>query len=165
MKTILISIFTICCLILSTLSMASEKKYSFYPKGCNPKMVGYQGDNLVLGTQSSSRLYRVYVLYNATYQPILMSHLTGGHILDLPMPSVIQPGNWSAILVDENNFTMNCQDHSGSGYGISCVNAIMGCELAVSEVMLSSQGEYWITENNDNHSSLFSSIRGEGIYP
>lgn len=155
----------IICLILFSAKLEAVQS-SIYPAGCNAKMVNYKGSNIVLGTKPSDKKFRVYVLYNTSFQPILVRHVTDGTLLDLPMPSVINPNTWTAILLEEDNFILSCQDYSvGYSHAVPCDAAISACELAVSPVMESAQGEYWITENNQTKEDLFATIRKEGIYP
>ena len=166
MKQISILGIPLICLGLLLAPTVEAKKQSAYPRGCSPDDVNYRGDYLFLGTEQNDRVHRVYVLYNVSYAPVLVQHPTNGHILSLPQPSIIKPGKWSAILVENHNYPIACQDYTiGYQHQIACSEVVKACELAVSPVMLSSQGEYWITENNSSKSALFSTIRSEGIYP
>lgn len=159
------SFIIILLLLFSSLTAYAETD-PVYPPNCTTKMISFQGNNLILGIKATDRQHRAYVLYNASSTPILVRHISDGELLSLPMPSIVQPNKWTAILLEENYFPMSCQEYSDYGrFNVPCSSVIKACELAVSPVMLSAQGEYWITENDDSFSSLFKGIRGEGIYP
>ena len=151
-------------LMVSGMSYGAEK---FYPRGCKDNSVTFSGDYVYLGTEPSSHKYRVYVLNNISHSQILMDH---------PPPPNTQSNNglatnleantWSAILVDKDHFELTCkEDYAGELVKVPCSEVVRACELAVSPVMLSSRGLYWITTNRGSKSSLFSGIREQGIYP
>ncbi|MBB71620.1 MAG: hypothetical protein CMF50_04425 [Legionellales bacterium] len=149
---------------LTTASAAQKER--FYPRGCNDKSVQYSGDHVILGATPSDHKYRVFVFKNISYDPISLHYTPPANKFSYSMVSTLQPELWSALLVNEQNFTLTCKS-SNDYYGMpyNCSDVIRACELAVSPVMLSSQGEYWITENNHSKGALFRNIRSQGIYP
>lgn len=138
---------------------------SYYPRGCTPKTVKFYGDYAVLNNVAADQKFRVYVFYNTSYYPVSFQHLPPDKKVSSGLPSTLEPSHWSALLVEQDNFVLSCSDKGGYDYALPCHEVVRVCELAVSPVMLSSQGEYWISENQRSKGGLFSTIRKEGIYP
>ncbi len=158
-------LIVVCSLLLVSFS-ASAKRDKFYPRGCSPKTVMFHGNQIALGTKPTDRTYRVYVFKNVSSQTIKLVHPATGRDLGLGLNSDIRPHTWSAIIVHEENFPLLCQEnYQGYESGIACEDVIRACEMAVSPVMQSSKGEYWITESQPSKSALFRGIRSQGIYP
>lgn len=151
------------CVLISSLAYATGNNY--YPKGCSPKTVKFHGDYVVLNALPSDKEHRVYVFYNTSYYPVRFTHIPAPNKMDSSLPSSLDPNNWSAIVVEQKNFVVACEDDGGYESHLPCHEVVKVCELAVAPVMLSSQGEYWITGSLPSKSSLFSHIRSEGIYP
>jgi hypothetical protein len=149
-------------LLQATVASADE-----FPKGCSSKDILYSGDEVVLASVPTKETYRVFVFGNATDRPIQVNH-----ILPETNPkwqiwdSEINEDQWSALLLGQTNFSMTCQQKEGEAWDkVPCKDVVKVCELAVSEVMQSSRGNYWITENQPNQAQLFGWIRFQGIYP
>ena len=159
--TIFILLFT-----LTHADISLAKKRGLYPKGCSPDAAVFESNYLLLGTNPSERQHRVFVFRNISYQPVMLSQAPEQNQLGAHFDSVIDPNKLSALLIEHNDFKLVCSDVSGSGsWRIPCSEVIRACELRVSPVMESAQGQYWITSNSGSQSSLFSDLRSHGIFP
>lgn len=155
----------ICSLFVISVQVEAKKK-RFFPKGCSDKSVAYNEDTVYLGTETLDRKFRVYVFTNITGDTVTLEHTPPPDVMANRLVSSLKPNRWSAIVVPEEYYPVQCKDsHSGYASSVRCEDVIRVCELAVSPVMASAQGEYWITENESNRWSLFRGIRSRGIYP
>ncbi len=157
MKKLLLGLFALC--------LSGQAYASYYPRGCTPKTVTFFGEYVVLNSSEKDQKFRVYVFYNNAYYPVSFQHLPPAKQVSSGLPSTLEPSHWAAIVVEQKNFVLSCTDQGGYQTKLPCHEVVHVCELAVSPVMLSSQGEYWISENKGSKGALFSSIRSEGIYP
>ncbi len=137
-----------------------------YPRGCNPKSVGFNSNEILLGVTPSERSYRVYVLYNKAGFPIRLNQPVTEHPIIKDLDTEIKPHSYSAILVPKENYKLLCEEQGASEiYPLRCQELVDACELAVSKVALSRWGNYWITQNQRSKGALFRSVRSRGIFP
>lgn len=153
------------CLSASDLCLA-KKTRRLYPKGCSPDATLFESNYVLLGTKPSEEQYRVFVFRNISHHPVVLGQAPEQNRLGTHFDSVIEPNKYSALLIERNDFKLVCQDDNGTGaWPIPCQEVIRACELRVSPVMVSAQGQYWITSNRGSQRSLFGDLRSHGIFP
>jgi hypothetical protein len=160
--------FALFSCFLAALTAAIAASGTLYPKGCNPETTNFQYDTLYLGTTPGKEQHRVFVIKNGTYQPVMVTQSSTQSALASHFDAVINPGTWSAILTEQDNFEMQCYEMPVGGsepWQVSCSEVVNACELRVSPIMHSARGQYWITKNQFSQRDLFGELRSHGIFP
>ena len=163
---------SIFCLLIVLVSVTAsdlclaKKRTRLYPKGCSPNAAIFESNYVLLGTNPSDEQYRVFVFRNISHHSVQLGQAREQNALGAHFDSVIEPNKLSALLIERNDFKLVCHDPDSSGsWEIPCNEVIRACELRVSPVMESAQGQYWITSNRGSQRSLFGDLRGHGIFP
>ena len=163
----LVKLFSILSLSLFYALPASSNSPSPYPRGCTPATVTFQDNYVILGTRAKqNHAYRDYVFKNTSYAPVRIEQISKGNSPGPKLTSTLDPNLMSALLLNQEKFAMACADDNyGYVSNIACHEVIKVCELAVSPVMASAQGQYWAVENQTTQHSLFEQLREHGIFP
>ncbi len=91
--------------------------------------------------------------------------------MNLGWESNIDSDKWSAFVVENSNIPVDCavvtkSEVEGSTdmntESISCMNALEICLLQRTSFALSSPGSFWLSENDNLHTTL-SSLRKNGV--
>lgn len=130
---------------VALLSLSIFAKEPAFPPQCKDIGVNYaNGDAMLIAKKITSR---VYGISNISKDPIWMNHENpNGGGMGAGFASQINPGNWSALLVGQNDFSVDCHVQTKTGMTVvPCQKVLRVCEFQKLHTM--KQGQYWVVEN------------------
>lgn len=120
---------------------------SAFPGNCATNQ-GYtfQGKELLLNSPFNSIApQRVFLLHNTTSGVIMVNHQVSNPGASAGWMSEISPNQWSAIAMNQPNFSLVCMAYIPPRLGfINCTNALSICSFPASNQTL---GTFWLAEN------------------
>ncbi|OGT49440.1 MAG: hypothetical protein A3F17_02680 [Gammaproteobacteria bacterium RIFCSPHIGHO2_12_FULL_41_15] len=134
-----------------------------FPLGCVATQTKTADNELILAPESTQKS-RVYLLFNQSKKKYLINHVGDPGTASAGWGSVIEPGHWSAILLNQNNFSVNCTEYDGSFTQVlNCNNVMKVCQLSPKENSgFVGQGSFWIAENKTLE-NLYPTIHARGF--
>jgi hypothetical protein len=117
------------------------------PNACTQASISTNQNNLVIAAHYTDTQPRLYLLHNVSNTQLILNHESGHHA-SAGWGSLISAGHWSAILMNEPNFTLSCtalsQDKSQV---LNCATVVTACELQHVEISARNMGHGWVTED------------------
>jgi hypothetical protein len=117
------------------------------PITCQNSNYKFQNDQLLLSTQTKTQ--QLYLLHNRSTQTILINHQKIPAGASAGWMSELAPQHWSAITVNQKNFTLTCSpSQPGNTVNKSCQQLLTVCFVPNAVFPKNLQNSaFWITEN------------------
>ncbi len=120
--------------------------------------------NLRVGQNIILNAYRpapgVYLIHNTSSKSFWLNHLSK-RPMNAGWASSIAPDHWSAILVDQPNFTMNCSIISDpQKQTLNCADVAQVCLLATKPIERGNH--YWVAEDQTK-AAILPAIQKRGL--
>ncbi|MDR3491029.1 MAG: hypothetical protein P4M12_03160 [Gammaproteobacteria bacterium] len=144
MKNVSIKIFIttfICC--LSVVSAQAS------PFDCSPVKVKTQDKSVLLNAAENKQDGAiVYFFKNTSAKSIWLDHPNKRASASAGWSSYLQPGNWSALLLDKKEFELTCAIiEPGKVNYVSCEKSLTICAPAPAVINSTRKGSYWLVED------------------
>lgn len=138
MKKILLLIF-----LLSSMSLVHANSFL----ACPPATVKFEANNIILPGPVQARSAVIYFFRNNTEESLWLDHPVAHPSASAGWSSYIQPGNWSALILNRKNFAISCAViNPGKVDYLECKNAVSVC--SPKEINLPKRKTtYWLIEN------------------
>ena len=128
------------------------------PKKC--KALSSVSEVLTINTQGKQQLI---LIYNKSKSKLWLTHTPKNPGASAGWSSELDSGKWSAIAMNENDFSFNCLE-SGPGHAqtMPCTSMVVACVKKDAVFSPKTDGDYWVAENKSLN-QLIASINGRGI--
>ena len=133
-----------------------------FPRGCEVKGFGYNGNHLVFNETGSQSFF---LITNHSTTPVKMQRVeTRDVFMSPPLTAQIDPSNWAAFASDVDNFHFECLTTQGENVtAINCHDVLEVCEYPRVRFALSNMGNYWVSMNKSQQDVINDAV-GKGIY-
>ena len=117
---------------------------------CKSSDYSFKSNLLVLHTKNTTKS-EIYLIYNKKKQRLLLSHPDYRRITNAGWDSMLQTGNWSALMVSHPNFTIRCkplQKNFQTKPAVSCARVLTVCvypHLKNNDSAM--KGTFWLAED------------------
>lgn len=131
----------LCGMLISLTGIAA----TVFPPQCKKVAFAKVSAQTVLLAKSATP--RVYAITNVSKQSLWMNHTKADPGASAGFASQIQPGRWSALLIRQKAFEMDCHvvKSSGSLDIASCDQVLQVCQFQ--RLKVTKPGEFWVVEN------------------
>ncbi|OGT41519.1 MAG: hypothetical protein A3F13_03715 [Gammaproteobacteria bacterium RIFCSPHIGHO2_12_FULL_40_19] len=119
-----------------------------FPNFCRVSGLRFSKASVLLFSQHTSKP-RMYVIQNISHSPIWLNHEKKNPSASAGWSSRLFPDHWSAILVTDRNFDLQCQfqKKSGAMRAMPCKQMIRVCQFSEFYSKNPLSGGYWVVEN------------------
>lgn len=122
---------------------ASLKEAQKFPEGCSNEGFTYE-DKTIRFNSDNSPTQRVYLISNQSARAIHLNHIKSDMGASAGWLSRIDKQQWSALAVNQPNFSLTCINYTPPNFGaISCQSIVSVCSYPAT----GNAGTYWVTEN------------------
>ena len=119
-----------------------------FPDFCRVSGLRFSDKAILLFSQHTAKP-RMYVIHNISRKPIWLNHEKNYPSASAGWASSLLPNHWSAILVTDRNFDLQCQFQKKSGgmIALPCKQVIVACQFSEFYSKNPISGGYWVVEN------------------
>ncbi len=134
----------LCTMLLFPLTLFAAE----FPHLCRVSGLRFSKESVLLFSQHTSKP-RMYVIQNISHSPIWLNHEKKNPSASAGWSSRLFPNRWSAILVTDRNFDLQCefQKKSGGMKAMPCKQRIRVCQFSEFYAKNPLSGGYWVVEN------------------
>lgn len=132
------------------------KPTSEFPQGCGQGGYSYSGQTIAFTSDGSTK-QRIYLIKNTANYIVVLNNVSQNNGMDAGWATRLDPGHWSALAMNRNQFTLSCmarREVPPSLSYVSCSEAVKVCAITPSMQNNSQNGSFWIAENQDLNSVM-----------
>ncbi len=148
-----------------TVGCQAGNSKSNFPEGCTEEGISYNGENLLLKDNSSSK-QSLYLFYNISDKSFWLNHpVAKDPGASAGWASEVSSGNWSALTINSSpeNFVMTCSIIGDDGVKyLNCKDVVKTCRIENAAFNSGDSGSYWVAENKPLQ-DLTEAIKSRGI--
>ncbi|KTD23667.1 hypothetical protein [Legionella israelensis] len=128
-----------------------------YPRGCEVKGFGYDGNYLLLNETGEQTFYLLQNTSNAKVE--LQRYETRNVFMSPTLQVHIDPENWAAFASDIKNLTFQCYVHNNNHTSlVNCRDVLDVCQYPRVKFALSNMGNYWVSVNKTQNQVIKDAI-------
>ena len=118
------------------------------PHLCRVSGLRFSDKSIVLFSQHTAKP-RMYVIHNISHEAIWLNHEVKDRGVSAGWSSPLLPNHWSAILVTDRNFDLQCHflKKSGGAITLPCKKVVTACQFSEFYSHNPISGGYWVAEN------------------
>jgi len=115
---------------------------------CNLLRIKKLNLNLKLNAKYLPKHSQIYFIHNNSQYPVLLNHPSTKGGAQAGWASTLHSNHWSALVVSQHNFTLNCQITTGASKfkPYPCRRLLDVCQNTET-VMTKQVGDYWLVED------------------
>lgn len=150
--------------LLSKLVYAHSENNHDLPLNCHARGYYFADERVNLANaKEAADQQRVYLIKNTSLTKIWVNHETEDASASAGWAIELQPGKWSALMLDKQSFELSCVElKPGAEQIISCQSVLQICQVQHVQYTSDSKGSYWAAENL-GIDSLWDSLEKRGI--
>jgi len=116
---------------------------------CIPVPIKIEGKNMILPGTQNPKTSVVYFFQNKSLQSVWIDHPDTKHKgVSAGWASYLRPGNWSALVLNKKNFSINCsQIQPGKVEPLNCSTTLSVCTPQNIKTAEPLNGNYWLVED------------------
>jgi hypothetical protein len=158
MRNAFFATFFILILTLSKLALATSIP------GCVSTQTKNQGKNIILPGVDQPRTTQIYFLHNISSKSLWIDHpLEGKQSAKAGWASFVQPGKWSALILNRKDFVISCAIiEPGKVNYQECAKAVAVCTPEKTTFDSKRKGSYWLAEDK-TYEDLLKALEQRGV--
>ncbi len=130
---------------------------------CKPLKAKEHEKNIILPGVDQPRTTVIYFIQNIAKQSLWLDHPVQRRSASAGWSSYVQPGMWSALLVNRKDFAISCAEiQPGKVDYLHCEKVISICSPEKLAVDSKRKGSYWLTENK-SWDDLLKALEKRGV--
>lgn len=136
---------------------------------CHPTKSFFEDGLLVLRNSGGFEHQSLFVIRNISGRTVFLDHLRQDSSVSAGWGSHIGPSHVSAFILDQPSMPFTCSIKSRKGllgapyHCVPCESVLCVCPIPLNEMLVGTEGTYWVIENESNMSNFMGDIEAKGI--
>jgi hypothetical protein len=136
---------------------------------CHPTKTFFDEGLLVLRNSGGFENQTLFVIRNISGRTVYLDHTDQNSDMSAGWGSHIGPHNVSAFILDKPSMPFTCSIKSRKGlmgppyHCVPCHCVLSVCPIQTADMLVGTEGSYWVIENESNMSNFMGDIESKGI--
>ena len=126
----------------------SNLTYANSADSCIPATIKIEGKNIILSGTKDPKQPQIYFFKNKSIYSVWVDRVMQDPGASAGWASYFRAGNWSALLLNKNNFTLTCFTvKPGTVVPLDCNQVISICKPKIISIPTTLKGSGWLVED------------------